>query len=325
MYELLNLLNAAEANSNVIYCEPKMLIVKALEEHNLMFIVEEDLGVVAPSPVNEFSNSNYASKKEIKCLFKVASEKKCNLEIDMAEDAIFIKCYLNILKYYRKHITTCESCGEELSLEDWEINEEEFIYLSKKGNKVYSNQKIGYKEVITEEKAERMCDKCEGAYSALENYWCDNILSRTYYSHGVATGYSGTVNVEEIDNRFRFIANTNNSICCSYKSQHIGAIGVYVKGTIAYGSNIDLGSYNDSYGNKIFNTDHWRAKAPVKRVEDLDFTLWDHTEFILYPEEVVGIWVKDWALKSMPGLKEYIQKMKEYGIYVRTISNRKRG
>lgn len=159
---------------------------------------------------------------------------------------------------------------------------------------------------------ESPCEACEeiacAFYDEQGNYkegGVDNIFDSMIWAHGLATGFSGSCDAEEIVNRIvNLDSHSEWQICCSHKAQRVGPIGVYMKGHTQYVSNIDLFSRIDSRGYRVFDPSDWRAEEGlISSPEEISLDSWDHSETILIKHKIVGIWIKTWALKN-PSLKK---------------------
>ena len=93
---------------------------------------------------------------------------------------------------------------------------------------------------------DKFCDECKNFYTADTNeYWdgeVDALFHNEILSHGLATGFSGNVNCEELIDRLVDLQQNRNTwtICASHKSQCIGPVGIYVRGFNHYVSNVVL-------------------------------------------------------------------------------------
>ena len=161
--------------------------------------------------------------------------------------------------------------------------------------------------------SEEPCDSCKFFYDEEGNYkegGVDNLFDDYVWSHGLATGYSGHCDAEEITDRLVDLDLHHEwQICCSHKTQKIGAIGVYIMGHAQYVSNIDLSSHMDKQGNRVFNPSGFRAvNGLITSPEEIDLSDWDHNEVILTKHRIVGVWIKEWALKDpkMQKLWDYL-------------------
>ena len=139
----------------------------------------------------------------------------------------------------------------------------------------------------------------------------DALFDNEILSHGLAA-YRGSQNENTIMNAFRNIsdaiaAGTDIAICCSNKAQRIGPVGIYVRGHVYCASNIDLYSEREG-GSRYVDTRSWRyQQGIISSKDEIDLTRWDHNEYIVNPKEVIGFWMKDWAIKQWPGLFERLQ------------------
>ena len=141
----------------------------------------------------------------------------------------------------------------------------------------------------------------------------DLLFNNEIVSHGLAA-YRGSQNENAIMAAFKSIsdamaAGTDIAICCSNKAQSIGPVGIYVRGHVYCASNIDL--YSEREGDSRYvDTRSWRyQQGIISSKTEIDLTRWDHTEYIVNPKEVIGFWMKDWAIKQWPGLFEHLQKL----------------
>ena len=176
------------------------------------------------------------------------------------------------------------------------------------GNDYYCVSTMTDEEIVDESP----CEACEeiacAFYDEQGNYkegGVDNIFDSMIWAHGLATGFSGSCDAKEIVNRIvNLDSHSEWQICCSHKSQRVGPIGVYMKGHAQYVSNIDLFSRIDSRGYRVFDPSDWRAEEGlIFSPEEISLDSWDHSETILVNHRIVGIWVKEWALKD-PSLKK---------------------
>ncbi|MGL5459677.1 MAG: hypothetical protein ACRDBY_08680 [Cetobacterium sp.] len=163
-----------------------------------------------------------------------------------------------------------------------------------------------------------VCNDCKPFYDGL-NYKkakVDNLFHTRVLSHSLASGYSGEVDKYSLRDRLvGLMLNSNKwQICCSDKTQKIGAFGVYVQGNNDYVSNIDLFSRLNDLGDRVFDMESWRADGLVTSIEDYSLEEYEHTEHIVSNFKIVGVWIKEWAI-NMPGilklLNSFIAKFKE--------------
>ena len=71
------------------------------------------------------------------------------------------------------------------------------------------------------------------------------------FSHSLSGGYS-EVSIDELLNKVTNMDSTWE-ICCSYKEQIMGEVGIYVQGTALVVSNKDLNSYCDETTHRYFD------------------------------------------------------------------------
>ena len=87
---------------------------------------------------------------------------------------------------------------------------------------------------------------------------------------------------------------------------------MFVRGEVTVASNKDLWSYVGSDGSREFNPDE-NEKYLISRRDELDLSVWDHTEFFVKPKEFIAFWAKDWFIKDVPGGREFVNKLRKMG------------
>ena len=145
----------------------------------------------------------------------------------------------------------------------------------------------------------------------------DSLLQQAIYSHGLATGFGVEVSAEVAeDNLKKFLClSEDKEICCSWKNQQIGGFGLFIKGEVTIASNRDLWSYVGRSGQREFNSDEYEDYI-ISRRDEVDFSVWDHTEFFVKPKELIAFWAKDWFVRNVPGGRELVKKLQGWGYKV---------
>ena len=155
------------------------------------------------------------------------------------------------------------------------------------------------------------CENCMSVTEMKHIFHPDSLLQNSIYSHGLTTGFAGNKSEKDIiDNiaAFTNIVNNKSEICCSWKSQPIGGIGLYVKGEVTLASNCDLWSALNPTGHRVFDTNDWdKLDELIASKEELRIDAYDHTEFFIIPERIIGLWVKDWFYNSH---RDFVNKLK---------------
>lgn len=275
-------------------------------------------------------------------LFKVFSGTVEDIDKDLYLHIVATICGKNknvILEEEYETKCVCPECGDTLwedsgSYMSWAINLDVFEKLTNAPKDTFVRIDKGYdvirkKHIYTVEILEptvyeegEVCEACENRrmgirklfYDCGNNYkegGTDKIFDCKVWSHGLASGYSGNMSASDLLGRFSDL-NPSWQICCSDKKQRIGGIGIYAQGHVQYVSNIDLRSYVDENGNRIFDPTHWRAQEGlITSIEDYSLDEWDHTEIILTNFKIVGIWIKDWFFnqKGIPELLDALCKI----------------
>lgn len=161
-------------------------------------------------------------------------------------------------------------------------------------------------------------------------YNIDNLFNKYVYCHGVYAFNTGGNELMIIERIRKIFSNNNMSICCSWKTQPIGPVGVYVNGKITLASNTDVSSYIIHDGircfkdiNSIKNGKSQIIGSPL----ELDFTIHNHCEFFMENPKVVGIWIKKWFVENESTDRFILEKIyeigKKNGIPIYIIGNRR--
>ena len=166
--------------------------------------------------------------------------------------------------------------------------------------------------IIIKKYSDEWCYNCSRVMELGEEMRPDSLLQQAIYSHGLATGFSGTVSPQEIVERIISLRG-DIEICASWKSQMIGGCGLFIKGDVLFASNADLWSTLNGSGCRIFETSGRRCQLFSKR-EELDLTQWDHTEFIIKHPQAVGFWMKDWFYNANSDHRKIFDAMKKLGL-----------
>ena len=162
--------------------------------------------------------------------------------------------------------------------------------------------------IVKEEK----CENCGTTEKIKEYYRPDSLLQTSIYSHGLATGFSGHKSNSDIKESIVGVIDAclhGGEICCSWKTQQIGGIGLFIRGEVTLASNRDMWSSTNKNGERIFDADDDRyLDNIITRKEELDLTVWDHTEFFIIPKDCCGVWVEDWFYQSN---KDFVKSLME--------------
>ena len=234
-----------------------------------------------------------------------------------------------ILHGYAYYKCGCEVCGFTANF-DGVFDIERCYYLvkeyiqdiQKSGGEIRFKIDLSKFTVLMDVQYSELCDDCAAMPGRVawfkENMRPDSLLQGSIYSHGLATGFGvNEVSSEKAeDNLKKFLClSEEKEICCSWKTQQIGGFGLFVRGEVTIASNKDLWSYIGYTGNRDFNVDE-NYEYLIDRKEDLDLTVWDHTEFFVKPKEVIAFWAKDWFVRDIPGGRELVEKLQGWGYKV---------
>ena len=175
--------------------------------------------------------------------------------------------------------------------------------------------KMVYHVSITKhtEHTKAVCEECEKIsdffYDDRGNYKegnIDKIFDCKIWSHGLSTGYK-----KNLSNSYdEIIGSMKNfspewQICCSDKSQRIGSFGFYIMGHAQYVSTVDLWSYINDRGDRVFPIDICHLQGLVDSPVAYSLDEWDHTEVIVTHTKIVGIWFKDWFIRHSFAMRAY--------------------
>lgn len=249
-----------------------------------------------------------------------------------------IRDLASLISVSEADIRTYYACGceAEWASEDFEmgclykyiITRVMYIITSFKGGVSVNVESLtyAYKRVhygITINALEEECDECaampQHVAELKEAMRPDSLLQNAVYSHGLATGFGvNEVSAEKAEENMKTLLDlvgSNKEICCSWKTQQIGGFGLFVRGEVTIASNKDLWSYVGRDGSREFNVDE-NYEYIIDRKEDLDFSVWDHTEFFVKPKELIAFWAKDWFVRNVPGGREFVEKLRKEGYKV---------
>jgi hypothetical protein len=177
---------------------------------------------------------------------------------------------------------------------------------------------------LNEITAHYMCAYCEENLVFADTFdRPDNLLAKRIYSHGCAAYYaSGLENgLENVERVFTNLGRPDFQICCADKKEHIGPIGVYVKGDVKVVSNVDLHSAHHK-GRRYF--EKYQEKFLAYTCEDYQKRRNSHKEIIMVPEELVGIWLDAYEVETWNEIVKLRRKLTEkYNVPVYIINLKK--
>ena len=159
------------------------------------------------------------------------------------------------------------------------------------------------------------CCNCENVAAIKECNKPDSLLQQAVYSHGLATGFKGKKNWKEVLDSFFGVVETAGvgEICCSWKTQCIGGFGIFLTGKVTLACNRDLWSSINKKGDRIFDTyDYEYLENIISHKEDLNLSVWDHTEFFVIPKGFYGFWTKQWFYSAHKNeIDEFIKESRK--------------
>lgn len=166
------------------------------------------------------------------------------------------------------------------------------------------------------------CCNCDKVATIKNNNKPDSLLQQAIYSHGLVTGFSSNESWEDFKESFFGVINAyknKGELCCSWKTQRIGGFGIFIQGEVTLASNRDMRSSMNKRGERIFDTDDSSYTSNIiTSKEELDFSVWKHTEFFVIPKNFYGIWVKQWFyIVHKKEIDDFIKKEgKDIKVYI---------
>lgn len=163
----------------------------------------------------------------------------------------------------------------------------------------------------------------------------DNLFDHMVWSHGLLA-YADTCDLYDALRNLDILEDFANSaeICCADKSQRLGPIGVYLRGSCKVVSNSDLSSYKikksctcrvwDSEKALPFKGIVDNTKDIIYRKEEYKREPYSHCEVILYDYVLLGIWVKeeyirDLSTEDKKELETLLKAAKDRGLVVHIV------
>ena len=106
------------------------------------------------------------------------------------------------------------------------------------------------------------------------------------FCHSISGGYTDV----PVDKLYETISNMDSSweICCTYKEQPMGDIGLYVRGTALIVSNQDLNSFCDETKHRYFDDKYGEIITSPDEMWKYDCA---NSEAIITEYERIGLWV----------------------------------
>lgn len=277
----------------------------------------------------QFSLDNKYSKKDFWNIFKLLSFTFKKGEQKKGEQKIYFSDVFEAKAYYK---CGCEVEGFSSHFEEdclWSYDHA--IYLVNKcmceiyteGGEISFGIDLVNFTASMKVKYSEQCEDClEASRYVLqlkETMRPDSLLQQAIYSHGLATGFGmNEVSAEKAEENLKILLNlvgSDKEICCSWKNQQIGGFGLFIKGEVTIASNRDLWSYVGRSGQREFNSDEYEDYI-ISRRDEVDFSVWDHTEFFVKPKELIAFWAKDWFVRDVPGGRELVEKLQDWGYKV---------
>ena len=221
--------------------------------------------------------------------------------VKMIEEEYFF-CQATILIYDMYECGCIENNGYYLLAKNLEANIEEYEFY-KCHYSIDTEEKEIELQYIFHHKIEGICDWCESQ----KEEWVDaetlaintEAFEGMNWHHGLVTGFAGYVTEDDLFRNIDFFVNTtrynlDKHVCTTHTCQCVGPIGLILEGDVKVASNIDLYSRtNHVTGHKEVNINDDRYQdGQIDYPEEFDFDRWSHTEIIIRPRKIKGIWWK---------------------------------
>lgn len=158
--------------------------------------------------------------------------------------------------------------------------------------------------------ASGMCCFCEKANEIKDTNKPDSLLQQAIYSHGLDLGCEDEIEKKDVKKVFKKLYDAVNAgnaeFSCSWKTQHLGNFGIFVSGKVTLASNTDMLSVINNFGYRVFNTNENRYTDNIfTKKEEMDFSIWPHTEFFVIPKRIHGIWIYESFYKDKKDDMDY--------------------
>ena len=148
---------------------------------------------------------------------------------------------------------------------------------------------------------EELCDNCYKVQQIKEQNDF-SVFDSMLLSHGLATGYSGMVTINDcIDRAYEIYQNPDWEICCSNYTQKIGAFGFVCKGENTFVSCHDVWSRLNALGERVFDVNSNDEEDSIcydriKYVHNIVTKQYDHSEHFVKNIQIQYFWIKEWAI-----------------------------
>ena len=155
--------------------------------------------------------------------------------------------------------------------------------------------------IVISKTKEELCDNCYKVQQIKEQNDF-SIFDSMLLSHGLATGYSGMVTINDcIDRAYEIYKNPNWEICCSNYTQKIGAFGFICKGENTFVSCHDVWSRLNALGQRVFSVDSNDEEDSIccdrmKYVHNVITKQYNHSEHFVKNVQIQYFWIKEWAI-----------------------------
>ena len=155
--------------------------------------------------------------------------------------------------------------------------------------------------IVINETKEELCDNCYKVQQIKEQNDF-SVFNSMLLSHGLATGYSGTVTINDcIDRVYEIYQNPDWEICCSNYTQKIGAFGFVCKGENTFVSCHDVWSRLNALGQRVFNVNSNDEEDSIccdrmKYVHNVITKQYNHSEHFVKNVQIQYFWIKEWAI-----------------------------
>ena len=170
-----------------------------------------------------------------------------------------------------------------------------------KNKDMFSIEAFNSTHIVISETKEELCDNCYKVQQIKEQNDF-SVFNSMLLSHGLATGYSVMVTINDcIDRAYEIYQNPDWEICCSNYTQKIGAFGFVCKGENTFVSCHDVWSRLNALGQRVFNVNSNNEEDSIcydrlKYVHNIITKQYDHSEHFVKNVQIQYFWIKEWAI-----------------------------
>ena len=284
----------------------------ATEEENketLMSILNRYNVCISNKITKESIEQICTNRSSLKDIVLGPAKYSCGCEIDDYDDDDYdeeeeedkYNC-LNAIAY-RNDITKDILSNLDIELSKLDKDNSTHLFLSEIRVRSYKdkNKDMFSCSIVISKTKEELCDNCYKVQQIKEQNDF-SVFDSMLLSHGLATGYSGMVTINDcIDRAYEIYQNPDWEICCSNYTQKIGAFGFVCKGENTFVSCHDVWSRLNALGERVFDVNSNDEEDSIcydriKYVHNIVTKQYDHSEHFVKNIQIQYFWIKEWAI-----------------------------